>query len=172
MNPRHAQFDDVRAVLAEGGFEMEERDFEGLGPVLIAETRLALVMAIELPAVDWAPFLEDAQARLTALAAAHPSPRSWDLYLVSIHGDVEQGQWARAAYAADTGYARKLFITGERQDIERSLRCLLPLRPLPEIKLADSLAVVQEKLLAAGVEPAVASAAISSFADTSEVQIP
>ncbi len=172
MNSHYPQFADVRSVLAEGGFEAEEREFEGLGPVLIAETPLALVMAVGLPASDWAQYLEDAQARLTTLAAAHPSPRSWDLYLVLIHDDSEREHWARAAYAADTRYARKLFVAGERESIERSLRCLLPIHSLPEIELADSLATVHEKLLAAGVEPVVAEAAISSFADSSKVEIP
>jgi len=172
MNSHLAQFADVRAVLVDGGFETEEREFEGLGPVLIAETPLALVMAVGLPAVDWAQYLEEAQARLTTLAAAHPSPRSWDLYLVMIHDDSEREHWARAAYAADTRYARKLFVTGERESIERSLRCLLPLHALPEIELTDSLATVRQQLLAAGVEPAVVEAAISSFADSSKVKIP
>jgi hypothetical protein len=172
MNVHHSQFDDVSAVLTGGGFEVEGREFDGVGPVLIAETPLALVMAIELPAEDWTPLLEDAQARLTVLAAAHPSPRSWDLYLVLIHGDSEEGHRARAAYEADTRYTRKLFVTGDRESIERSLRCLLPLHPLPEIKLADSLAAVHEKLLAAGVDPGVADTAISSFADSSKVQVP
>ncbi|HEU5106680.1 MAG TPA: hypothetical protein VFU11_12685 [Solirubrobacterales bacterium] len=172
MNSRYSQFADVSAVLAGGGFEVEEREFDGLGSVVIAETPLALVMAIELPVEDWVPLLEDAQARLTTLAAAHPSPRSWDLYLVLIHDGSEQGHRVRAAYEADTRYTRKLFVTGDRESIERSLRCLLPLHPLPEIKLVDSLAAVREKLLAAGVEPRVADAAIGSFADSSTVQIP
>lgn len=168
----HPRLSKLSTLLIEGGYRSEERDLEGLGHVVVAETPLALVMAIELPGKDPAQTLEDAQARLTALAAAHPSPRSWDLYLVLVESDVGDGSDMRAVYEPDTRYARKLFVRPSTTDLRRELRCLLPLHDLPEVKISDSLQVVEGKLLDAGVDKALAAAAIGSFSNLGQVEIP
>lgn len=162
----------VTACLAEGGFTVERRSDECLGEILVAETDYALAMAAVLPGEDWREFVEDAQAELTRLAAIHPSPRSWDLYLVLVVDDASLYERAREAYEADTRYARKLFARGDRAEIERAVSSLLPLRPLPELRLPDPLVAVEEELLASGLEPDLVKAAVSSFAQFSEVRIP
>jgi hypothetical protein len=172
MTSDHLPLSELSALLIEGGYRAEERDLEGIGRVVVAENPLALVMAIELPAVDSSSTLEDAQARLTALAAAHPSPRSWDLYLVVVENGDGDGSELRALYEPDTRYSRKLFVRPGTNDLKRELRGLLPLHDLPEVKISDSLHLVEGKLLDAGVDAALAAAAINSFSELGKVEIP
>ena len=70
-----------RAILEAAAYDVEAREVDELGPVLIAETLYALVMAVAVPEEGVERFVEDAQAALTRFAAVHPSPRSWDLDL-------------------------------------------------------------------------------------------
>ncbi len=162
-----------RAILDGGGYDIGFRDEGALGEVLLAETDYALVMAIVVPANDPKRFVEDAQATLTHHAAVHPSPRRWDLYLVLIVlGDDRLYDEVRDAFESDTRYARKLVVTGDHSATERVLRLLLPLRPVPEIELTDPLGTVRVKLIDAGLDVALADAAVSSFAQTAEVRIP
>jgi hypothetical protein len=162
-----------RAVLDAGGYDIGFRDERPLGEVLLAETDYALVMAIVVPDDDPQRFVEDAQATLTHHAAKHPSPRRWDLYLVLVvPGDDQRYDEVRDAFESDTRYARKLVVTGDRDVTERVLRLLLPLRPVPEIELSDPLGTVRTKLIDAGLDAALADVAVSSFAQTAEVQIP
>jgi hypothetical protein len=162
-----------RAVLDAGGYDIDFRDEGALGEVLLAETDHALVMAIVVPDGDPHCFVEDAQATLTHHAAVHPSPRRWDLYLVLVvAGEDRRYDEVRDAFESDTRYARKLVVTGDRGATERALRLLLPLRPVPEIELTDPLGTVRTKLIDAGLDAALADVAVSSFAQTAEVQIP
>jgi hypothetical protein len=165
--------EDCRAVLVAGEYDVDFSDDEALGPLLLAETLYALVMAVVVPEENTGHFVEDAQATLTRYAAVHPSPRSWDLYLVLVvPGDDQRYDAARDAFESDTRYARKLVVAGDRDATERLLRLLLPLRPVPEIELTDPLGAVRTKLIDAGIEAALADVAISSFAKTAEVRIP
>jgi hypothetical protein len=164
--------ENCRAVLAAGGYTVDFFDEEALGPVLLAETLYALVMAVMVPDEDTDRFVEDAQATLTRHAAVHPSPRSWDLYLVLVVPNGQRYDAVRDAFESDTRYARKLVVTGDRDATGRLLRLLLPLRPVPEIELTDPLGAVRAKLVEAGVETEFADAAVSSFAKTAEVRIP
>jgi hypothetical protein len=161
------------SVLADGGFTLESREIDGLGCVIIAETIYALAMIISAPLNGLEERVDDAQAALTRLAAIHPSPRSWDLYLVLVVDDDSQShERIREIYESDTHYARKLVVGGDRKEVERSLSSLLPLREIPEIELADPLTAVRDQLLAAATDPDLVEAAISSFARTSEIEIP
>jgi hypothetical protein len=172
LTSEQSRLGELGAMLVEGGYRAEERDLKGLGRVVVAENPLALVMAIELRAADSASVLEDAQARLTTLAAAHPSPRSWDLYLVLVESGEADGSELRALYEPDTRYSRKLFVRPGPSDLKRELRGLLPLHDLPEVEISDSLQVVEGKLLDAGVDAALAAAAINSFSELGKVEIP
>ncbi len=162
-----------RALLDAGGYDIDFCNEGALGEVLLAETDYALVMAIVVRDDDLQRFVEDAQATLTHHAAVHPSPRRWDLYLVLVvSGDGQRYDEVRDAFESDTRYARKLVVTGDRDATERVLRLLLPLRPVPEMELTDPLSTVRTKLIDAGLDAALADAAVSSFAQTAEVHIP
>jgi hypothetical protein len=160
------------SVLEAGGYDIETREIDGIEPVLLAETLYALVMVVAVPGDDVERFIEDAQATLTRVAAVHPSPRSWDLYLVLVADEIRSYDEVRERYEADTRYARKLIVTGGRDRTEQLLRSLLPLRPAAEIALPDPLAEVREQLLATGTNSELVEAAITSFETTSEVRIP
>jgi hypothetical protein len=162
-----------RAILEAAAYDVEAREVDELGPILIAETLYALVMAVAVPEEGIERFVEDAQAALTRLAAVHPSPRSWDLYLVLVlEEDPARYDTLRESFDADTRYARKLVVTGDRARVERSLRILLPIRPVPEIALADPLEEVRSELKRAEIDVDLLETALSSFERTSEVQIP
>jgi hypothetical protein len=162
-----------RAVLMAGGYDVDFSEEEGLGPVLLAETLYALVMAVVVPEDGTERFVEEAQATLTRYAAAHPSPRSWDLYLVLVvPGDNQSYDAVRDAVESDTRYARKLVVTGDRATTERILRLLLPLRPVAQIELTEPLGAMRAMLVGAHIEVTLADAALSSFAETGEVHIP
>jgi hypothetical protein len=164
--------DDCRTILATGGYEVATQKFDGT-PVLLAETLYALVMVVVVPDEDVDRFVEEAQARLTQLAATHPSPRRWDLYLVLVvDADPRRYHAVRERFESDTRYARKLVVTSDHDGrLEQLLRPLLPLRPLPDIALAAPLAAVHRQLLVEGVESGLADAAVKSFSDTGEVNV-
>jgi hypothetical protein len=84
--------------------------------------------------------------------------------------DRERYEQFRERYAGDTRYARKFIVGGDRDAIERSLRSLLPLSPLPEIELADPLGAVRDQLLKTDLDPVIEEA-IASFTRTSEVRV-
>lgn len=165
---------DTHDVLVGGGFAVERRELDRLGPVLIAETPYALVMALGAEPDDTMhERVEDAQAVLTQLAAEHPSPRSWDLYLVLVVADNPRHyDQVREAFEADTRYARKLVVTGDRGTTEGMLRSLLPLHPIPYLELADPLRAVREHLLQSALEPSLVDAALASFESKGQVEIP
>jgi hypothetical protein len=78
------ELEHCRAILHDAGYDLDAREIDGLGPVLLAETLYALVMVAAVPEGDVERFVEDAQGTMTHIAAIHPSPRSWDLYLVLV----------------------------------------------------------------------------------------
>lgn len=164
------ELEHCRAVLTDAGYDLDAREINGLGPVLLAETLYALVMVAAVPEEGVERFVEDAQGSLTHIAAIHPSPRSWDLYLVLVVNTSRYDD-IREAFEADTRYARKFVVTGERRQIERLLRPLLPLRAVPEVELTDSLQAVRDELLEAGVDKDLVDAAIASFERTSEITV-
>jgi hypothetical protein len=153
-------------ILSKNGFAVRRGDDE-----VIAENVYALVMVVEVPTESRTELIDDAQARLTQLAASRPSARRWDLYLV-LAVDPNRYDEIREAYEADTRYARKLIITGGPDRLEKLLRPLLPLRPTPEIALADPLAEVKRHLLASDVPEDLADAAVRSFREEGEVRVP
>jgi hypothetical protein len=164
------ELEHSRAVLADARYDLDAREIDGLGSVLLAETLYALVMVVAVPEEEIERFVDDAQATLTHIAAIHPSPRSWDLYLVLV---VDRARYddIREAFEADTRYARKLVVTGGRRQTERLLRPLLPLRAVPEIELTDPLRAVRDQLLAAGLSEDLVDTALSSFERTSEIRV-
>ncbi len=162
------QLELCRAVLTDAGYDLDAREIDGLGLVVLAETLYALVMVAAVPEEDVERFVEDAQATLTHIAAIHPSPRSWDLYLVLVV-DAARYDQIRETFETDTRYARKLVVTGGRRVTERLLRPLLPLRAVPEVELIDPLRAVRDELLEAGVDKDLADAAVSSFERISEI---
>jgi hypothetical protein len=165
--------DDCRIILATGGYDVATQEFNDT-PVLLAETLYALVMVVVVPDEDVDRFIEEAQAHLTQLAATHPSPRRWDLYLVLVvDADPRRYHAVRERFEPDTRYARKLVVTTDHDGrLEQLLRPLLPLRPLPDIALTEPLADVHRQLLVEGVEPRLADAAVKSFSDTGEIKVP
>jgi hypothetical protein len=169
-------FDPLRScneILLAGGFAVEERKLNALGSVLVAETLYALVLVCEASSNTLTERAEDAQSALTHLAARHPSPRSWDLYVVLVVDDPSEPglELIREEIEADTRYARKLVVTGGRDSAELRLRPLLPLRPVPHIELSDPLAAVRDYLLAADVDVHDVDAAIASFGRDGEVTL-
>lgn len=161
-------------VLVEGAFVVEEQDIDSLGTVLIAETLYALVLVTDASSDMLVGRAEDAQSTLTHLAARHPSPRSWDLYVVLVVTDPGDPDFEmiREELEADTRYARKLVVAGGQEDAELRLRPLLPLHPIPHIELADPLGAVRGFLLDAEIDPEIVDAATTSFMRNGEVMIP
>jgi len=158
-------------ILAGGGYEVGARELGGV-PILLAETLYALVMVVEIPDEEVERFVEEAQAHLTQLAATHPSPRRWDLYLVLVvEGDTRRYHAVRERFLNDTRYARKLVVTNDHRRLEQLLRPLLPLRPLPDLALEDPLAAVRRQLQAEDIDPNLIDAAVRSFERTGEVTI-
>jgi hypothetical protein len=134
-----------RRVLTEGGFTVDRREVPLLGTVLIAETRDALAMIVVSAWQQIVEHVEEAQAQLTRLAAIHPSPRSWDLYIVIVVDRLQpRFDRVREQLEADTRYARKLVVAGVAPAIDRRLRALLPLRPVPHIELVEPMSAVRK----------------------------
>jgi hypothetical protein len=162
---------ECRDILAAGGYEVGTREVAGT-PILLAETLYALVMVVEVPEDEVERFVEEAQAQLTQLAATHPSPRRWDLYLVLVvEGNTRRYHALREHFLSDTRYARKLVVTDDNGRLEQLLRPLLPLRPLPDIALEDPLAAVRRQLRAEDIDPDLIDVAVRSFERTGEVTI-
>ncbi len=164
----------LRAVLLEGGYAVEPQDLSDFGPTLLAETEHALVLCIIATWDAAEDYVEEAQARLSRLAAIHPSPRSWDLYVVLVITD-DRDDPLREMLESDTRYARKLVLVGIGESTtraERALLALLPLRPTARFAATDPLTALREELRTEGVDPALADTALASFASTGRVDIP
>jgi hypothetical protein len=163
-----------RVVLREGGYALESRDLPELGATLLAETEHSLVLCI---ATRWETLddrVDEAQAQLTRLAAVHPSPRSWDLYVIVVVTD-DRDNRRRESVESDTRYARKIVAVGvgeSRARAERALLALLPLRPTARFDASDPLVAVRDELVAQGVDVDVARTALASFARNGTVEIP
>lgn len=171
------ELDPLAGVLEQGGYEVDGLEISGLGSCLLAETPHALVLCV---ISDWQALtstVEDAQAELTNLAAQHPSARSWDLYVVVwIEQDADEArEMLRERVEHDTRYARKFVLAGREADsnaIMRALRPLLPLRSTPNVGGEDQFDLLRAALLAQRVEADLVSAALTSFRDTGEIEIP
>lgn len=163
-----------RAVLADAGYDVEVRSVADLGEVLLAETRHALVMCA---ICEWDYVrgrVDEAQAALTQLAAEHPSPRAWDLYVVAIIDD-QRDMPDRELLEADTRYARKLVAVGVGDSTKRAthaLRPLLPLEGAAPLEPIDPLSAIRAELLDLDVDASLADAALESFKTTRTVRIP
>lgn len=171
------ELDPVARVLEDGGYIVEALDIDDLGPSLLAETPHALVLCITCTWEALSNTVEEAQAELTNLSARHPSPRSWDLYVVArIEQDPDEGQEIqRERIEHDTRYARKFVLAGGRADAEtvmRALRPLLPLQATPSAKRGDPLDAMRDSLLQHDVDPALVASALTSFRETGEISIP
>jgi hypothetical protein len=173
MSPPSDLLEGCNEILLAGGFAVEERELNALGCVLVAETLYALVLVCEASSNTLVERAEDAQSALTHLAARHPSPRSWDLYVVLAVDDPSDPSFEliREEVEGNTRYARKLVVSGGRDSAELRLRPLLPLRPVPHIELSNPLAAVRDYLLAAEVDVHDVDAAISSFGRDGEVTL-
>jgi hypothetical protein len=171
------QLEPLARVLRAGDFAVDEVTFAELGACLLAETPHALVLCV---VGDWETLpatIEEAQATLTNLAAQHPSPRSWDLYVVvSIGRSADEAEEIlRERIEHDTRFARKFVLAGHVADdaaVERALRPLLPLRSAASVHLADPLDAVRTELLGAGVDSDVVDHALTSFRASGEIDIP
>jgi hypothetical protein len=163
-----------RAALLDGDYDVEVRELPGLGPVLLAETRYALVLCLSSSWEAATQRTEEAQAALTQLAAEHPSPRSWDLYLVLV-AEEDHDSPEREALESDTRYARKLVATGVGDSparAEQALRPLLPLRGAAKFDAIDPIEAVRAELVGQGIDPALADTALGSFLSGGEIVVP
>jgi hypothetical protein len=166
----------LAGVLRRGDFDVDAVQLDDLGSCLLAETPHALVLCV---ASEWETLtatVEEAQAALTNLAARHPSPRSWDLYVaLCIERAADEAQEVlRERIEHDTRYARKFVLAGHAADdiaIGRALRPLLPLRETANVRLADPLDAVHTELVNADVDVDVVERAIASFRATGEIEI-
>jgi hypothetical protein len=163
-----------REVLIAGEYTVEIRPVENLGPVLLAETEHALVLCLACSWEDAVSRAEEAQAVLTRLATEHPSPRTWDLYVVVAVEDTRDAP-ERKELEFDTRYARKLVAVGvgdSPQRAERALRPLLPLRGAAALLPIDPLEALRTELLDQDVDTTLVDAAITSFSTAGKVVIP
>jgi hypothetical protein len=171
------ELEPIAQVLMEGGYDVDSLEIPELGSCLLAETPYALVLCIKS---DWERLLsdvEDAQAELTNLAAPHPSPRSWDLYVVARIDQYanEAQELHRERVEHDTRFARKFVLVGRdanADSIARALRPLLPLRSTPSINGEDQMAALRVALLDQQIEADLVSAALRSFRETGKIEVP
>jgi hypothetical protein len=171
------ELDPIRRVLMEGDYAVDARNIEDLGACLLAETPHALVLCVVGQWEMLSNTVEDAQAELTNISAEHPSPRSWDLYVVV---RVEQGaeqahELERERIEHDTRYARKFVLAGPQADVtavRRALCPLLPLRSTPNLGQVEPLDALRDSLLEQQVEPGLVDAALASFRRTGEIEVP
>jgi hypothetical protein len=171
------ELDPVARVLEDGGYVVEALDVADLGTSLLAETPHALVLCVSCTWEALSNTVEEAQAELTNLSAKHPSPRSWDLYVVArIEQDADEAQEIqRERIEHDTRYARKFVLAGRGADADavlRALRPLLPLRTAPSAKRGDPLDAMRDALLQSQIDPDVVAGALTSFRATGEILIP
>lgn len=174
-NSNLATIADVRDLLRTAGYAVQRRNLADKDAIL-AETPYALVACAEF--ATWEQLQEqvsDLQAAATGLAAEQSSARSWDVYVVALvnapgeaHDDV-----IAETIEADTSYARKFVRAAvRREDLDRALRPLLPLRGAAKLQITDPLAELRTELRDLDVPDDVADVAVSSFAHTEEVQVP
>ncbi len=171
-----SRLDPFHAALLAGGYTVQEIEREATGNALVAETPYALVLCFEAEWEQLEDRVEQVQAELTNMAAEHPSPRSWDLYVVVVLQQVDRRFDAvREAIENDIRYARKIVVPltdGTRAEAERALRPLLPLKPITELPLIDPLQAVRRELLELKVDAQLVEAAVRGFEHNSEVRVP
>lgn len=163
-----------RTILADGGYRVDDIELPEIGPAILAETPYALVLCIITSWQDALGHVENAQAALTRLSAEHPSPRSWDLYVVVVV-DEDADDSVRVQLECDTRYARKLVavgVAGRPALAERALLSLRPLRGAAQPEPIEPLAALRRELDSLGVDEALAGAALSSFASSGQVTLP
>jgi hypothetical protein len=155
-------YDLNRIELPESGDELlvAENSLFTVG-VVIAED-LPHLLAIE---VRGSAFLADRMdtARLRA--------RIWDVYLVMLtRGELPDDREAAALLIAvlyNTRQIRRIVRTGVREQLESVQEALSPFLPLPSLTdsriMEDPLDLVQNELVAAGMEPTLAARAVAAF---------
>jgi hypothetical protein len=177
--PKLATLEDIAAVLTDAGYLTERR---AIGPdaipALLAETPEAFIAVVEVEARDELAGLADqAQAALTHVAAAAPSLRMWDLYLL-LHvlqptGRDDDFDLTVEQLESDTSYARKLVRVAMTPDrLGDALRALLPIRAVPTFDTEKPLELLLAELVELGVERDTAAAAIASFQTDEEMTLP
>ncbi len=162
-------------VLEKAHYTVQTIEFDEIGVALAAETPYALVLCFQAEWDGLEQQVEQAQALLTQLAATHPSPRSWDTYVVAVlENSDSRFDSVRERLESDTRYARKILAVathGKGAEVERAIRLLLPLRLSPDFPQIDPLEAIRAELLELGVDTQVVSAAIEGFAQNSEVYV-
>jgi hypothetical protein len=165
-----ATLDDIAAVLAGAGYITEHRSIGPYEiPVLLAETPEAFIAILEVAARgDLTVLADQAQAALTHIAAAAPSLRMWDLYLVLhvLEAPLRDDEFELAVerLEADTAYSRKLVrIAIGTDELDAALRPLLPIRTVPTFDTEQPLQLLFDELVDLGVGRDTATAAIESF---------
>jgi hypothetical protein len=163
---------EFSAVLEAAGYRVASAQL-GERIAVLAESPYALVALIEVGScASLREDVADAQASLTRIAAEVPSARSWDLYLMlhvlSVSNDPADDLLIEEV-EADTRYVRKFVrvaVTVDTSDInalDRALRPLLPLRPMPQFDLADPLDALRAELYALDAPADLVDTAIASF---------
>jgi hypothetical protein len=179
VSTRAAGLTDLGAALVAAGYTVEVRDL-AKERLLLAETPYALLACMEVETCDELPRrVADVQAALTQLAAAAPSPRRWDLYvLVHVRTPVTDpaDQAVIETIEADTKYARKfvrvLISVDDPDSLDRALRPFLPLRPAAAFDLFEPLVALRRELLELDLPAYVADAALAAFDRDEEVVVP
>jgi hypothetical protein len=175
---RLASLEDFARVLTEAGYAVEVRELAG-ERVLLAETAYILLACMDVDALkDLSHRVSDVQAALTQVAAAAPSARRWDLYLL-IHIRVpvsDRDEGPLEELQADTRYVRKFvrvrIDSDEPDSLDRALRPFLPLRPAAVFDLLDPLEALRRELIELDLPAHLADAALSAFGRTQEVVVP
>jgi hypothetical protein len=174
-----ASLADLGAALEEAGYRVAPTQL-GERAAVLAESPYALVALIEVAScATLAEDVGDAQAALTRVAAEAPSARSWDLYLVlhvlTVSNDPADDLLIEEV-EADTRYVRKFVRVAidalERSAVDRALRALLPLRPMPQFDLADPLDALRTELYALDAPKDLVDTAIASFQNNMTVSVP
>ncbi len=160
-------------VLANNGYAVEAFELRSTGASLLAETPYALVLCITSSWKEASDKADQAQATLTRLSAEHPSPRSWDLYVVLVIDD-EDNPLLREQLESDTRYARKLVVCvdGRLDSAERALLPLLPLRDTTQLEPINMASDVMAELINLGIDERIAAAALASFSAHGAVELP
>lgn len=174
-----ASLEDLADVLHVADYACSIRSLDAFPRVLVARSSYALMACIEVE--GWRALEEvvvPLQVALTHLAEDDEIPDiRWDLYVLlhirtsdisAIDGDLME------RVENDTRYCRKFVrvnIGRRPEQIDKALRPLLPVRPLPVPNQGDTLLLLRERLAQAGIDAAIADAALSSFRRSGRVSL-
>ncbi len=174
-----AELEDLREVMANGGYECRIGPLGVFSRVLLAENPYALLAALETE--TWEGLVElvsEVQAELTQLALRSDRKAiRWDLYVL-VHVRMPGLQAVESVLLdrveSDTKYARKFVrinLTRNPAVLDQALRPFLPLRSASALQVADPFDLLKAELVDQGLDDDLVDHAVEHFRSTGEVSV-